>query len=55
MVCALVNASLICIYVSVHSSTRKRGLCVHICETAKVRLTQDQKHFSRGFQPLLSC
>jgi hypothetical protein len=44
MVCVLVNASLICIHVSVHSSTRKLGLYVCVCEIGKARFTQDKKN-----------
>ena len=43
MACMLVNASLICINVSVHSFTRKLGMYKYICENGKARITQDQK------------
>ena len=49
MACMLLNASLICINVSVQSFSRKLGLCVHICETGKARLTQDLKKIYSHF------
>jgi hypothetical protein len=54
MACMLMDASLICINVSVHSFTRKLGFYVHIHETGKARLTQDQKQIlSRDLHLLL--
>jgi len=44
MACMLLNGSLICINVIVHSFTRKLGLCLYISETSKARLTQDLKN-----------